>query len=428
MQNVVLIVIDSLRKDSLGPYSQEVDFTDSLDRFADESVVYRNAIATSSWTLPVHASMFTGEYPWEHRATQRNLELDYEKKTLAEKLGEKGFRTGCFTENAWISEHAGMTVGFDVANDFGSGSRAIQKAVDRLASWVERNDNVVSRLMTRVGDYLWSNHVDHMAAEEVLDRGMEFVESSDERFFLFMNLMDVHEPLRPPGEYVEDHGAEKTGDEICQDPSRFYRGREVDFDEIRKHYDAAVDYVDDCVGKFLQELRSEGLMDETCVLIASDHGQLLGEHGHYGHQFSVADELVEVPLMLRAPTLQSGEVDETVSVREMHDMILEAAGGEKPSAEKGSALGLYDFPDMMSNRIPESRREELYRRQRFAVDGSSKIVETETESGKVERKWKGKEKEELKEKLEKIKETGSGEEIGEKEEEIKRQLEALGYG
>jgi arylsulfatase A-like enzyme len=431
MRNVVFIVLDSLRKDRLGAYNEEVDFTDNIDGFAEEASVFSDAVAQAPWTLPSHASMFTGEYPWRHGATQRNLELDTEKELLAEKFSDKGYDTACFSTNGFLNSNSGLVDGFDRVENLDLGDRFefFDKFMDRAEEWMMQGENRLKKKLLRIGDrifHYWNSEM--RETEEILERGEDFIEDS-ENFFLFMNLMDAHEPYFPPREYLQEHGATEK---ICQDASEFYAGKEVDFDEISRHYDASVDYMDDRLGEFFDFLKKEGLWEDTLIVVTADHGQMLGEEDHYGHQYSVHEKLVSVPLIVKG----ADSSEEQVELRELYDLIPGWVGIEDEKIPgTDAALGGYDFPEMQVNRIPGSQRDRLYRRFKFARRKDRKSVETETEAGEKNIETFDLETDEevedgeLEEELEKIDYRGSsGESIDEKDEEIKEKLEALGYG
>ena len=112
-RNVLFVVMDTVRKDHLTPYGYDRLTTPGLERFAEEARVYEQAVAPAPWTLPVHASLFTGIYPSGHRATQEDPYLPDEVTTLAESLSAAGYPTACYSSNAWITPYTRLTAGFD---------------------------------------------------------------------------------------------------------------------------------------------------------------------------------------------------------------------------------------------------------------------------------------------------------------------------
>jgi arylsulfatase A-like enzyme len=431
--NIVVLVLDSLRKDSISPYNDEVNFTENIDSFADEAEVFENAVAQAPWTLPSHASMFTGMYPWEHGATQKNLSLDVESSLLAERYAEKGYQTGCYTINGFLNPEAGLTEGFEEIRNLDISDRfsGINKAFNKLDSWLASTDeSFLRRKLVRLGERFFGGYgVEPDTTEKVLEEGKDFVERSDDSFFLFMNLMDAHEPYNPEEEYVEKHGGFEIS-ELCQNTDNFYHDSDAaDFDAIRRAYNASVDYMDDQIGEFFDWMKEQGIWEDTTVIITSDHGQMLGEEGFYGHQYSVHRHLTSVPLIVKSGNIER-ETDELLELRQLYDLIPKWSGQDSETADIEVAKGGYEFPDFMIHRIPKERKQEFYRKLRFAQDSDGKLIEEEDEEGNKKYSEEGEvqDRSKLRSEIESIGESSEGEKLEDKDEEIKNRLEDLGYG
>jgi arylsulfatase A-like enzyme len=432
-ENVVVLVLDCLRKDSVSPYNTEVDFTESIEGFAEEAKVFENVVAQAPWTLPSHASMFTGMYPWEHGATQKNLDLDVESELLAEKYAEKGYETGCYTINGFLNPESGLTDGFSKVKNLDISDRfsGINKAFNKLDSWLASTDeSYLRRKLVRLGERFFGGYgVEPDTTEKILDRGKSFVEQSDDNFFLFMNLMDAHEPYKPEEEYVEKHGGFDTS-EICQNTDNFYHDSEAaDFDVIRGAYNASVDYMDDQIGEFFDWMKEQGVWEDTTVVVTSDHGQMLGEEGFYGHQYSVHRHLTSVPLIVKSGNIERKE-DELLELRQLYDLIPKWSGDNTETSEVEVAKGGYEFPDFMIHRVPKERKKEFYRKLRFAQDSKGKLIEEEDEDGNKAYREEGEvqDRPRLRKEIEGIGESSEGEKLKDKDEEIKNRLQDLGYG
>ena len=372
--NVVLVVLDSVRRDRLGPYAPDVGFTETIDRFATEATVYHDAVAQAPWTLPSHASVFTGEYPWDHGATQRDPRLDSTGKTLAERFRRAGYRTACLTPNPWVSPYAGLTDGFETVDNFlGPSVPFDDRVVGRLLDWLSTTGNDrLKRGLVDLADTLFERLARHRRgdvseSEQVLARAQEFI-AGDDPFFLFCNLMDAHEPYYPPESYRRRHAPDVDPSETCQIPSKHLRGDEnADFDAVGKLYDASVDYLDDTLAGLFEALEDAGVKKETVVAVTADHGQALGEKGLYGHQYGVVEPLVSVPLLIRDPSGGLESVDRQVELRELYSLLPGLAGVRSeytPGTER--ALGGYAFPDLVIKQIPDDLRDRYYRMFRFA--------------------------------------------------------------
>ncbi len=383
--NVLFVVLDTVRKDRLSPYNSDVDFTGNIGDFAGDATVFEDAVAQAPWTLPSHASMFTGLYPWEHNATQKNLYLETDRELLAERFQDAGYRTACYTSNTWLSPYTGMTEGFDDIDNFFPvlPSDLLPAKLQRF--WERLNTGrarwVLDRLMD-IGDrfHQWFESSGRSSkTEDTLAKAEEFMREDGE-FFLFLNLMDAHEPYYPLEEYRERHAPDVNPDDVCQIPGRYYADKEdADFDAISRLYDAEMDYLDDKVGELLAFMDEHDLMEDTIIVITADHGQDLGENGRYGHQFTVSEETVAVPLIIRADGLEDGRRDEQVELRELYDLVPQLAGiaetGEEPGTEY--AKGGYAYPQLDLRNMPAEKKEAYGKELAFARGDGQKAVREE---------------------------------------------------
>lgn len=441
--NVIFIVLDTTRKDRLSPYNDDIDFTPHLDAFANDSIVYEDAVAQAPWTLPSHASMFTGKYPWEHGATQQNLYLDTEQELLAERFRDAGYRTACYTSNVWISPYTSMARGFqDIDNFFPFlPTSLLPKTATRL--WRRANQGHGQRIaakLTQWGDKL------HIRAErkgntsktaQTFKKSKRFIQQSQNRdtpFFLFLNLMDAHEPYFPPEIYRKHHAEDVDPSTVCQEPGKYYAGKEdADFDAINKLYNASIDHLDDQLGEFFTYMKENGLLEDTAVVICGDHGQDLGEEARYGHQFTVSDQTVAVPLITRTPDGESGPRSELVELRELYSLIPSLAGLDDPySPGTNIASGGYAYPRLDISRIPKDRREPYAKTLRFVRGTRKKLVKTigdETAYQMIDLDTG----EELpvdntfQERIDNIGTTEEGTMLEDADEQVKQRLEQLGY-
>lgn len=439
MRNTVFVVLDSMRRDHLGVYNEAIDFTENIDRIAEESTVYGDAVAQAPWTLPSHASMFTGTYPWEHGATNANAHFETDERTLAETFREEGYTTAAITPNIWVTPHKGLTDGFDdVENFLGVGGLTpLQKLYRAASRIVERLDENTRRSIVEPLNRIFdAADIDTACrSEETIDAAVEFLEEhSEERFFLFVNLMEPHEPYDAPREYLDRHGVEDLG-AVPDDNEEFF-ARETDYEELRKAYRASVDYTDDLIGRLDRALSEQGL-DETVLAVAGDHGQALGEEDFFGHQFTVRDEVISVPLFVRHPERSSRRDDRLVELRELYWLLPDLAGIES-YGDLGveAASGGYEFPKVFKRYIDEDRMDHYYRKYRYYRTEEEKLLKIEREDGTVtytrtdldsgtERRVET-EHRELLDGLGEA-ETGGRAPTAEEEKAVERRLEELGY-
>ncbi|MHC5045170.1 MAG: sulfatase [Planctomycetota bacterium] len=297
--NVLLIVLDTTRVDRLSAYGYDRPTTPALERIAAEGLAFRRAYAASPWTLPSHASMFTGEYAAVHNATWEHQRLDERLPTLAEHLSEMGLRTAAFSRQVWLSDETGLMRGFEDFYDLYWRSTTALVAAWRLG---------VDKIKERRG-------FEDKGAALVTDRFKGWIDRHGDRpFFAFINYVEPHAYYQPPAPFREQFLAEERKDTPwgrAQNVAvqRHNAGDLVysadDFAAFSDLYDGAVAYQDSRMGEALDHLRTRGLLDKTLLLITADHGENLGDHDLLGHEFCVYNTLLHVPLIVRLPGLVS---------------------------------------------------------------------------------------------------------------------------
>ena len=311
--NVLLITLDTTRRDHLSCYGYEKKTTAAIDALAREAVKYERAISPSSWTLPAHASIFTGMLPTHHRAHfSFDDDIDPEKiegpmfyslhpdlPTLAEDMKGLGYRTGGIIAGLLLNTHFGFSRGFDYYED----RLPVEKRF-------ERNAEEVSTLAIS-----WLN--EHKAI------------AVDEPFFLFLNYFDAHSPYQPP----EPWGNPDLGPEQYDLNGGLYeevlRGeRDLTDDErelLLTQYDSELKYMDNEIGRLFEEMKRFGLYDSTMIIVTSDHGESFGEHRLLEHGRALYEELIRVPLIVKYPSYEkkSGVVARPVSILGIGSTILQ---------------------------------------------------------------------------------------------------------
>jgi arylsulfatase A-like enzyme len=350
-RNVLFVVLDTVRKDHLTPYGYDRETTPTLEAFAEEALVYEQAVAQAPWTLPVHASMFTGRYPAEHTATQEAPYLPEEMGTLAEAVSAAGYATACYSSNAWITPYTRLTAGFDDQDNFfevlpgeafsGVAADLWQRVTDSRFRWVA--DRLVE-VGNEIHEYLADTEGADSKTPAVVDRVQAFVDdNADGRWFGFVHLMDAHLPYYPPERYREQFAPGVDPAEVCQNSKEYNAGaRAVDdaeFDDIRGLYDAEIRHMDAELRRLFDFLKETGQWEETVVVVCGDHGELHGEHGLYGHEFGIYEPLINVPLLVKHPDLEPGRTDRQVELLDLYDTLLESAN----AAEAAETVGARPF-------------------------------------------------------------------------------------
>jgi arylsulfatase A-like enzyme len=299
--------------------------------------VYDQAVAPAPWTLPVHASMFTGLYPSGHRATQEDPYLPEDVSTLAESVAAAGYDTACYSSNAWITPYTRLTAGFEAQDNFFEVMPGDLLSGTLADLWERINDSERLRAVANRLVELGNDVHEHLAGGEgadsktpaIVDRTIEFIDGHDE-YFAFVNLMDAHLPVYPPAEYREQFAPGVDPDAVCQNSKEYNAGaREIDdaeFEDIRGLYDAEIRHIDAELSRLFDWMREHDEWEDTTVVVCADHGELHGEHGLYGHEFCIYDPLVNVPLLVKSPGLEPGRESTQVELLDLYHTVLDVTG------------------------------------------------------------------------------------------------------
>lgn len=317
MTNIALVVLDTVRHDS---------FYRAFDWL--EGAHFTRAYSTAHWTVPAHASLFTGEYASNVGVYGTSPTLDCARETLAERLQEDSYYTRAWSANAQLNQYDGWDRGFD---EFVRNAN-LGRTDDRIFDWeqhiettepgLSRNLSGVARCFSpsvdtvrslRYGYELHQTERYDGGAKSILKRVRNTEFGDDE--FLFCNIMDAHTPYRPPpgeSEPVTVVVADALADSI-DDPER-----------LRAAYEGSVTYL----SEVYREIHEELLDSFDYVITLSDHGELLGEHGLWNHSISLHPELIHVPLVISGPDIEDRDVHDVVSLLDVHRTIAELCGVE----------------------------------------------------------------------------------------------------
>ncbi len=351
--NVIIVLVDTLRNDRLGINGHGAGSTPCMDRLAREGVLFKGAVAPSSWTKPSVASLLTGLYPGCHGAIgdltiHQNLAFLEERfTTMAERFKTAGYKTAAFVTNANIIPFYHFDQGFD---EFTQPAGLADELLGRAAEWVKKQQD------------------------------------DGRKFFLYLHLIDPHAPYFPPpvyrkrfapgkplpkapftrlGRFEEitlwldqyiDRGAEDgSGFEYVFEPEQVNKWLEqiapgqalddiksrifLDFkgrddprllkriDHLTALYDGEVAFSDTALDGFVENLRDEGVLDESVLVVTSDHGECFMEHDFWGHRLTVHREEIDVPLIFRVPGPEGdpfkGVISEQVSLIDIFPTLME---------------------------------------------------------------------------------------------------------
>jgi len=337
-RSVVLIVLDTLRRSSLSLHGYGRRTTPNLDRWAEGALVFDQATSVASWTLPAHASMFTGLYPRSHGAHGYRSEKQKESTyvlpdscdTLAEIASRAGFATvGVVANYLYLDRRFGTDQGFaEYFVDPPCRGLRVQPAEFLF----EKIDPYGSHILD------WG----YIRDTFITDAALDAIEDLRGRpFFLFVNYFDVHRPnLRPPTPEVplED---EFVVPRYYPELTRVLRGEPLD-ERVRRglvnSYDRELQHLDGELARLLARLAEPDLAQDTLVIVTSDHGEHFGEHGLIDHAALLYDEAVDVPLLVRGPGVVPGRSARPVQVVDVFPTALEHLGLPVPASCQGVSL------------------------------------------------------------------------------------------
>ncbi|MGE4605380.1 MAG: sulfatase-like hydrolase/transferase [Myxococcota bacterium] len=296
--NLLWIVLDTLRKDHLPFHRYGRNTAPFLSELVLESTVYHNAVSTAGWTLPSHASMFTGLYVREHGAHRSGNSysgLDEEKITVAEILQGAGYRTAAFSaNNGFVQPKTGLAQGFDSFSNFEMLPHRLVR-IDLVQFWIDLIGGAGSEAL----------RVPYPIASEVTSVALEWTENQGESpWFLFLNYMEAHRPRRPPAFHRDLYPGRISAAFRLPDRRGTPRGDAFtpeELDDLNSQYDAQIRTLDLQLMILFQTLSQRNQLENTLTVITSDHGDHLGEHDLISHGVGLYKELLDVPLIIRRP-------------------------------------------------------------------------------------------------------------------------------
>jgi arylsulfatase A-like enzyme len=302
--NVLIIIVDALRADHLQAYGYTRDTSPYIALLAQQGVVFENAIAPSSWTLPSHASILTGLYPNESGVSGFKDILSGDRPTLGDALRNRGYRTGAFSANyLFFSKSRGFIHGFSHFEESEQSFGAILEEVPI--------SHFILGQLSRVGiggQFTLFGVKSAPDAEKIDEDAMAWIDKGHRPFFAVLNYYDVHEPALPPESYLHMYSTDRSARrESLQFQENCIDGSDPSCDPDRPQflatYDGAMRYVDDNIEHLLSQLDKQGRLQNTIVVLTSDHGQEFGDHGLYGHGKSLYRSEIQVPLIIWKPGL-----------------------------------------------------------------------------------------------------------------------------
>ncbi|MCD4708102.1 MAG: sulfatase [Candidatus Sabulitectum sp.] len=308
-KNVILIIIDTLRSDHLSCFGYQRNTSPTIDSLADSGTLWLNAQSQAPWTLPSHASIWTGLSVKSHGTTHIggvegfDLQLDPQLPSLPATLQNSGFQTSGFINFVLLSEEFGFNHGFDWYDCDGSGERTVTATVDAFLYWL---------------DY----------------------QAETENFFCVIHLFDVHAPYNPMVPYDTAFCSEGVDGVSRWDLSE--NGKILNIEDCQHlidMYDGEILYVDNELSRLFSGIRQREIADSTLIIITSDHGEEFLEHGGVGHGHALYQEQIHVPLILSGPGINRGSISNIpAALYDIMPTILSYLGVEVPENVEGLDL------------------------------------------------------------------------------------------
>lgn len=355
--NIFLIVLDTMRLDYIECYNS-LGKTPNIKRLCEDSEIYVDAISPSSWTIPSHASMFTGQYVSRHGVHETQEIKKWEEmhskmkgfsgKTLAESLKDLGYNTVGLTANSYVGPGTGFDRGFNyMAYNIGITdyfySKLNQEVIYPLTKKIRGGrKEILKKTLTLKENpaeilkfYIKYKHLIKRLYEEgfpVRKDGDHIIRtlknsSFESPAFFFINFMEVHEPYKS---LLKKYGANfrvfirsLVGDLIFS---------EKDVQDLKEDYLEESELLDSYIGELISYLKSQGEYENSLMIVTSDHGQALYEKGFFGHGIYLFDELVRVPLIIKYPSSynRKGVIRGYFNIKDLYKLIIGVAKGEGP--------------------------------------------------------------------------------------------------
>lgn len=312
-KNVVVLLIDTLRADKLTAYNKTYVRTPAFEKFVKEAVLFERCQAPSNWTKPSCATVLTGLHPDTHKARGHSSKVSSSIKLASEHFRTLGFSTGAFVANGYLASEFGFNKGWN-----------------KYINFIRENKNT--------------------EAENVYKEALSFIsESKDKPFFAYIQTIDPHVPYDPPDEDLKayDPGPyegpvrnRSTGNLLEEIKRKKVTLNARDKKHLEALYDGEITYHDRYFGHFLDGLKKMNALDNTVIIVCADHGEEFFEHESVGHGHTLFQELLHVPLVIRAPGVVPAGIRSIaeVGLADVLPTALHAVGAQSPKQLEGRDL------------------------------------------------------------------------------------------
>lgn len=346
--NILFVVLDTARQITVRELIGSGRIP-NITEIAESSRQFTTAISQAPWTLPSHASLFTGQYTEHHNTHAGSKKFDPDVPPLPEQLSSVGYQTAGISGNPWVTPEFGFGRGFDqfsTTNSRGWGESPIEAARSKDSTFkqvevlfraaIQSPSDAPGIFKEAYRQKTGRGPDDDHGAKRTTTRSVKWLadhEGDDEPWFLFLNYIEPHLPYEPPRDWLAENHPEISYERIknsLMDTWPYVVGNveitEEDFEFLEVCYKTEFEYLDSQLGQLFNTLEEHNMLDETAIVLIGDHGDNIGERGRMGHQHSLLDPLVNVPLIIRyPPEFEPGIDAEIVETRDLYPTLLDLA-------------------------------------------------------------------------------------------------------
>ncbi len=337
--NILLLTIDTLRADALGCYGHPKSISPEIDQLAEQGVMFEQAITSGSWTQAAFPVMLTSTYASMYGGCLGPLSPD--RPSPVEALSRSGYQTAAFSTSPLLSRALGYDRGFNhfvdldpeerdpVLRRIKGGHRLLGLPATHAVARLLRRQSRPARL--------------YVPAEALTDQFLDWLPETDRPFFAWLHYMDVHWPYHLENELTRPVEIAQAWKDLRQLYQANWNGAPIS-PQQRRHfielYEKAVRYTDSQIGRLLRALDRAGVLQNSIIILVSDHGEEFLERKHWGHfETNLHDEIVRVPLIFKLPEKPAVQrVTHQVSLLDLMPTILELGGCPAPDGMEGVSL------------------------------------------------------------------------------------------
>jgi len=328
--NILLISIDSLRRDHLSCYGYVKETTPNIDKLAAKGTIFDNAISTTCWTLPSHMSMFTGLYNMQHGVDDDGKALNPAIKTLPQYMKDAGYQTYGIFSGPYLHPVFGFSRGFDEYVDCSNSKKLAENVLE------------MDQFMPELGKKHVSSHKD-ITSEIIAQTFSTWFENknNDKPYFAFIHMWDVHFDYIPPPPYdklYDPHYQGTITPNFANNPRLTPNMCTRDLEHLIALYDGEITWTDYNIGEIINLLENSKTLKNTMVIITADHGEQFFEHGRLGHD-DLYDETLRIPLIIYYPKgFENNKMTNHVSHVDLFPTILDVSDQDIPIYLSGESI------------------------------------------------------------------------------------------